>query len=113
MDTGKNASKKVIHEAVEPTCKFLGNKIVDAVTKSNDVKKTFNRRKFRKCWRNNYITSKKRMNINWIKTSIKRFKTSMFKSDLCGYGNAYIAVKLMITIEKDNDDETKDVWLVV
>ena len=37
----------------------------------------------------------------------------MFKSDLCGYGNAYIAVKLMITIEKDNDDETKDVWLVV
>ena len=37
----------------------------------------------------------------------------MFKSDLRGYGNAYIAVKLIITIEKDNDDETKDVWLVV
>ena len=38
MDTGldavKTASKKVVHEAGE----FIGNKIADAVTKSNDNK---------------------------------------------------------------------------
>ena len=38
MDTGldavKMASKKVVHRA----CAFLGNKIADAVTKSNDDK---------------------------------------------------------------------------
>ena len=32
MNTGLDASKKVVHRAGE----FLGNKILDAVTKSND-----------------------------------------------------------------------------
>ena len=32
MDTGLNISKKVVHKAGE----FLGNKIADAVTKSNN-----------------------------------------------------------------------------
>ena len=32
LDTGLNASKKAVHKAGE----FLGNKIADAVTKSND-----------------------------------------------------------------------------
>ena len=34
MDTGLNASEKIVHKA----CKFFGNKIADAVTKSNDDK---------------------------------------------------------------------------
>ena len=34
MDTGLNVSKKVVHKAGE----FLGNKIADAVTKSNNNK---------------------------------------------------------------------------
>ena len=33
LDTGLNASKKVVHEVGE----FLGNKIADTVNKSNDV----------------------------------------------------------------------------
>ena len=32
MDAGLNASKKVVYKAGE----FLGNKILDAITKSND-----------------------------------------------------------------------------
>ena len=32
MDTGLDASKKVVHKARE----FIGNKIAEAVTKSND-----------------------------------------------------------------------------
>ena len=34
LDIGLDASKKVVHKAGE----FLGNKIADAATKSNDVK---------------------------------------------------------------------------
>ena len=34
LDKGLNASKKVVHKAGE----FIGNKIADAVTKSNDDK---------------------------------------------------------------------------
>ena len=39
---GINASKKIIHKAVEATGKFLGNKIADTVTKldNNKVLKT-------------------------------------------------------------------------
>ena len=36
MDTGINASKRVILEAAKSIGKYLGNKIADAVTKSND-----------------------------------------------------------------------------
>ena len=38
LDTGVNASKKVIHKAANGTGKSLGNKIADTVTKSNDDK---------------------------------------------------------------------------
>ena len=42
MDAGRNglktASKKAVHKAAEVTGKFLGNKIADTVTKSNDEK---------------------------------------------------------------------------
>ena len=34
LDTGINASKKVIPKVVEATCEFLGNKITDAVAQS-------------------------------------------------------------------------------
>ena len=40
LDTGVNASKKVVHKAANGTGKSLGNKIVDTVTKSNDDKIT-------------------------------------------------------------------------
>ena len=34
-----------------------------------------------------------------------RFKSSMLRSDLCDYGNAYIVVKETITVEGDNDEK--------
>ena len=40
-----------------------------------------------------------------------RFKTSMLRSDLCDYSDAYIAVKGDITIEgANNRDEKTDFW---
>ena len=38
LDTGVNASRKVIHKAANGTGKSLGNKIADTMTKSNDDK---------------------------------------------------------------------------
>ena len=37
-----------------------------------------------------------------------RFKTSMFRSDLCDYSDAYIGVKGKITVDGDNDNKTRD-----
>ena len=37
-----------------------------------------------------------------------RFKTSVLTSDLCDYSNAYIVVKGRITVERDNDDKTRN-----
>ena len=70
MDTGldslKTASKKVFHKAGE----FLGNKIADTITKSSDHKICKAWWKFKKSWRNNYSTRKKRWNIKQIEKSI-------------------------------------------
>ena len=41
-----------------------------------------------------------------------RFKTSMLRSDLCDYSNAYIVVKGRITVEEDNDDKTNNKKLI-
>ena len=40
------------------------------------------------------------------------FKTSMLRSDLCGYSDAYIAGKETITIEGDNDPKRRNENLV-
>ena len=58
LNTVKTTSKKVIHKAG----KFIGNKVADALTKSND----YNIEKTRTFWRNNYSTRKKRWNIKQI-----------------------------------------------
>ena len=39
-------------------------------------------------------------------------KTSMLRSDLCDYSDAYIVVKERITVEGDNDDKTKNKKLI-
>ena len=62
LDSLKSASKKVVHKAGE----FIGNKITDAVAKSNDNKIL----KLEPVGRNNYSTRRKRWNIKQIKTSI-------------------------------------------
>ena len=36
-----------------------------------------------------------------------RFKTSLLRSDLCDYSDAYIVVKGIITVEEDNDAKTR------
>ena len=41
-----------------------------------------------------------------------RFKTSMFRSDLCDYGNAYIAVKGTITVTGTNNGSKRNKKLV-
>ena len=38
MDTGRKASKNLIHKAAKATDEFLRNKITDVVSKSNDIK---------------------------------------------------------------------------
>ena len=43
---------------------------------------------------------------------IKRFKTSMLRSDLCDYSDAYIVVKRRITSEGDNDNKTRNKKLI-
>ena len=37
-----------------------------------------------------------------------RFKTSMLRSDLCNYSEAYIVVKGTITVERANRDRNRD-----
>ena len=37
-----------------------------------------------------------------------RFKTSLIRSDLCDYSDAYIVVKETITVEADNDAKNKN-----
>ena len=39
---------------------------------------------------------------------IIRFKTSMLRSNLCGYSDAYFVVKGRITVEGDNDTITRN-----
>ena len=36
------------------------------------------------------------------------YKTSMLRSDLCGYSDAYIVVKGTITVERDHDDRKRN-----
>ena len=43
---------------------------------------------------------------------IIRFKTSMLRSDLCGYSDAYFVVKGRITDEGDNDTITRNKKLI-
>ena len=37
-----------------------------------------------------------------------RFKTSMLRSDICDYSDAYIVVKGTITVEGDDDNKKRD-----
>ena len=39
-------------------------------------------------------------------------KTSVLRSDLCDFSDAYIVVKRSITVEEDNDDKTKNKKLI-
>ena len=41
--------------------------------------------------------------VNILTTKNIRFKTSMLRSDLCGYSDAYIAVKRRIRVRDTND----------
>ena len=41
-----------------------------------------------------------------------RFKTSMLRSDLCDYSNAYIVVKGTMTVEGDDDDKKRNKKLI-
>ena len=63
LDSLKSASIRVVHK----TGDFLGNKIADAVTKSNDDNIV---RQQQSVERNNYSTRKKRLNIRKNKKSI-------------------------------------------
>ena len=43
---------------------------------------------------------------------IIRFKTSMSRSNLCDYSDAYVAVKERITVERDNYAKTRNKKLI-
>ena len=36
----------------------------------------------------------------------------MLRSDLCDYGDAYIVVKGIVTVEEENDDKTRNKKLI-
>ena len=40
------------------------------------------------------------------------FKTSMLRSDLCDYSDAYISVKGRITVEEENDNKPRNKKLI-
>ena len=146
LDAGIDASKKVVHKAGE----FLGNKIEDVVTKSNDdniekqepVEKIIiplerKRRHMKKIEKSiikmehfkiskllndstvsNFVT-KKWVEVNDLSSGQYsfnkniRFKTSMLRSYLCDYSDAYIVVKgtidLLATAANENDKVQKNV----
>ena len=41
-----------------------------------------------------------------------RFKTSVLRSDLCNYSDAYVVVKGRTTVEEYNDDKTRNEMLI-
>ena len=59
LDAIKTASKKVVHQAVEATGKFIGNEIAYKIVKPKPVPDA----KSRYVDKNNYSTSKERKNI--------------------------------------------------
>ena len=61
LDALRNALEKVAYKAAQATGEFMGNKTADQNCETWW--------KVKKCWRNNYSTSKKRINIKWIKTT--------------------------------------------
>ena len=62
--------------------------------------------------------TKKRIEINYLSSNqyyvnkIIRFKTSMLRSDLFDYSDAYIVIKGTITVEGDNDAKTENEKLI-
>ena len=146
LDAGLDASKKVVHKAGE----FLGNKIEDVVTKSNDdnieeqepVEKIIiplekERRHMKQIEKSiikmehfkiskllNDSTVSKFVTKKWVEVNDLsigqysfnksiRFKTSMLRSYLCDYSDAYIVVKgtidLLATAANENDKVQKNV----
>ena len=61
-----------------------------------------------KKWIEVYDQSKKNYNPN----KEIRIKTSMLRSDLCDYSDAYIVVKGLFTLEGDNDANRRNINLV-
>ena len=45
--------------------------------------------------------------VNILPTKNIKFKTSMWRSDLCDYSDAYIVVKATITVDGKNNNNTK------
>ena len=89
MDGGLNASKKVVHKADE----FIGTNIADAVNNSTVSK----------------VVTKKWIEVNDLSSGQYsdnknvRFKTSMWRSDLCDYSDACIVVKERISVKGTNN----------
>ena len=72
-------------------------KVVNFLDTTSDDKDL--RRFVTKKWIEVYDQSEENYNVN----KEIRFKTSMLRSDLCNYSDAYITVKGHITLEGDND----------
>ena len=91
LDAVKTVSKKVLHKGG----KFLGNTFPDTVTESNNDK----------------IVKPDENSRNVTKNL--RFKTSMLRSNLCNYSDAYIVTKgtidLLAAAANENDKAQKNV----
>ena len=125
-DFAKIAGKKIIHKSAEATGDLVGNKIADKITSMGKPrsKKEKDETNIMEETQEIYIPPEKRKQMikvskfitkKWIEVQRQsgstcntskpiRFKTSMLKSDLCDYSDAYVLVKGKITVTNPNDN---------
>ena len=87
-DTLKTASKRTIQKTSEATGDLIDNKIADKITKTS---KTVQQN-------NSETITKENARGTYNTNSQNKFKASMLRSNLCDYGDAYIAVKVTMTV---------------
>ena len=86
IDAAKTTSKRIVQATAEATGDSIGNKTADKITSIDKPRE------------------KKRKEIEeiYIPPEI-RIKTSMLRSDLCYFSDAYIVVKGIITVTEPDD----------
>ena len=110
IDAAKTTSKRIVHKTAEATGDLIGNKIVDKITSIDKPKEKETKKKEKI-----YVPPEKRQQIiddlRYYNVNKEiRTKTSMLRSNLCDFSDAYIVVKGTITVtEPDNAKKNKAV----
>ena len=114
IDASKTAFKRVVQKTAEATGDLIGNKTADKITSVDKSKSKTKKDEINEMNETEeiYIPPEKRQQItkNCIEVGDQsggtyntskqiRFKTSMLRSDLCDYNDAYIVAKGDITVQ--------------